>query len=168
MAVKNPEIVAGARGPRSTRTPKESADQVQGQVPEGQVWYQSKYARYRIQLTAPKDVHLPDGRVKTDAPIVAQFEGAMLKLNLKKEKDRNANELLQEHENLGTMFWNFQDVLDKKRADERERAITVLQDPEQKRLIVEALRAEGVDFALPAPNAKSQKPKAGEDGPAKA
>jgi hypothetical protein len=114
------------------------------------VWYQARYTQYRKQLTAPKDVHLPDGRVKTDAPIVAQFKDAMLRLKLSKEKDRRIHELLQEDDNLGVMFWNFQDVIDRGKRQERERAISVLQDPEQKRLIVEALRAEGQDFALPA------------------
>lgn len=168
----NPEIVTGARGPRGTRPPKSAEPesvQAAGGIPENEVWYQARYARLRVQLTAPQDTKLPDGRIIVSEPTVAQFDQSMLKLNLDKEKDKKIHNLLQEHVNLNNTFWNFQDVLDQAKRDEREAAIKPLRDPDQRRLIIEALQAEGVDFEMPKapPSSKPTKSKEGdkdEDG----
>jgi hypothetical protein len=156
MSLKQPEVVTGARGPRDetkviTVDPSNVSDraQVAGAIPEGEVWFQAQYSRLRVQLTAPQDEKLPDGRVRREAPIVAQFNNAMLRLKKSKPKEARIIELLDEHESKGRLFWNFQDVVDRQEKAEREKAIAVLANPKQRALIVEALKAEGADFSLP-------------------
>lgn len=167
MANRSPSVVTGARGPRDTRPPKAVSDPARGAagIPEGEVWYQGRYSRLRIQLTAPQDEHLPDGRVRTHRPIVAQFEQSFLKLKLSKERHKRTHELLQEHEKFGQLFWDFQDALEQKAEQEREQATAVLRDPAQKAIILKALQAEGIDFDLPKAGGTGRKAKSkSEDG----
>ena len=171
MSLREPEVIAGARGPREERKTLGDAHTAKrgtgvATIPDGEVWYQARHSRLRVQLTSPPDVILPDGRVKRELPIVAQFDQSFLKLNpVKKEKDRKIAALLAEHPSLGTGFWNFQDVLDTQQKQDRDRTLTVLQDPDQRKLIIEALKADGVDIELPAPRTRS-KSKDGEAQPA--
>lgn len=156
MSHGTPEVITGARGPRDEREAIVAAAQAKRipgpvEIPANEVWFQAKYTRYRVQLTAPADQRLPDGRVLRENPVVAQFEGTMLKLKKDNKKDAKKIELLMAHPRFGTDFVDFSTVLANAKTAERDRATAVLQDPEQRRLIVEALKAEGVDFDLPTP-----------------
>lgn len=155
---RQPEVVTGARGPYDVRKAQAAAarasEPTQGpRIPEDEVWFQGSYARLRIQLTAPIPDRLPDGRVVRLPALVGQFEGAMLRLKKSKEEDAKKIELLRAHPQYGTLFWDFQDVLDQQDEDARTQVTTTLRtqlaDPKQRKLILDALSAEGVDFVLP-------------------
>jgi hypothetical protein len=160
----NPETITGARGPaeeRSSLVQQKLAERRTGavEIPENEVWYQARFTRYRVQLTAPQDNRLPDGRILRTNPLVAQFDNAMLRLKKDKEKDAKKIELLEEHPSLGRDFWHFADVLEQQKTQEREQAVDVLADPDQRKLIIEALKAEGGDFELPKSSSRKAKGK---------
>lgn len=157
---RTPEVLTGARGPRDERLALEQAaiaKRLPGlpSIPEGQVWFKSKYYRLRVQLTAPEDVRLPDGRLKRGVGLVVQFNEGFAKLNEKKDAERI--QLLRERENFGIDFWDFQTEIDAMVKEQQENAVTVLRDPRSREAIVKQLIAEGVDFALPTRSKKQSK-----------
>jgi hypothetical protein len=158
VSLNNPDVIAGARGPRDERdaiVKARNAERPAGpvEIPDGEVWYQSRYSRYRIQLTSPEIQRLPDGRIMGDRPIVAQFVDGFLRLKPEKNKlDKKTVELLTDHPQLGNLFWNYEDTLRRVKQAQVEQATSVLRDPEKRKLIVAALQAEGVQFDLPAPS----------------
>lgn len=165
-----PEMITGARGPRDQRTAQAEAQVAERRpgalvIPDNEVWFQAKYRRYRVQLTAPQDERLPDGRIRRGAPIVAQFDDYFLRLKLDKKKDEEKLNYLLEHDSLGTDFWNFQTILDAQKESARTQAVSTLADPEQRKLIIAALQAEGVEFELPN---QTKSRKAGKKGEAEA
>jgi hypothetical protein len=161
MSLTNPEVIAGARGPREerdalARSQAAERTQVRTAIPEGEVWYQGLYSKLRIQLTAPIADRLPDGRVRQDKALVAQFDNYFLRLKLSHKKDKALYDLLEEHPSKDKLFWNFSKVIEKRDQDARDKAVAVLQDPGQRELILQALKAEGVDFQLPGTRTRSK------------
>lgn len=158
---KTPEVLTGARGTADERAAiaaEKAAKRSPGvvEVPENEIWFQGKYTKLRVQLTAPEDVRLPDGRVKRGKPLVAQFDGGFLRIK-KNKKNEELIQLLSEHESYGINFWNFQDVVEKQRKAETDKVVQILQDPKQRELILASLKAEGVDFVLPTRSSGGQK-----------
>lgn len=146
-----PEVVTGARGPRDERERERmntEANSGMTAVPKGKVVFQAIGARYRIQLTAPEERKLSDGRVVRDKPLVAQFAEHFLLLDEK--KDAQSIELIKAHESYGVDFWDFADILEKKKQKQVEDTRKILADPEVKARILAELKASGdTDFALP-------------------
>ncbi len=155
MSVREPQVIEGARGPRDARDEQYgNAPRPTGldQVPAGKRVYQSLAASYVLQLTSPEDERLPDGRIKKGAkPIRAQFKGGFLIVDEK--KDAVMIGMLDESDynqaNGGSDFWDFQKVLDGIVKARRDQAVSVLGNPADRAAIIEALKAEGIDFELP-------------------
>jgi hypothetical protein len=168
MSLKEPEVLTGARGGPEERKQLGAAQAAKrgtgpDEIPANEVWFQARFTRYRVQLTAPQDQKLPDGRVLRENPIVGQFDKAMLRLRKDIKKDAKAIELLRKHRSYGRDFWDFADVLEQMRQKEVDDAVSVLKDPSKKALILAQLKAEGVDFVLPEKQAsKSGRSKKGE------
>ena len=144
-----PEIVEGYRGPRGEHRPKAERDT--GKViPTGMRLFQFRASRYRLQLTAPTDDRLPDGRIKKADKALVVVADEFFKL-LDSEKDKAAIAMLEQHPDYGVDFWDFADTLKQKREEKEREALKVLQDPVSRAKIIEALRASGDDdFSLPA------------------
>lgn len=149
-----PEIVTGARGPRELVAPKEIRGPVG--IPEGKRVFRAKATRYRLQLSAPEDLRLGDGRiVKGPKPLVAQFGEGFLILDLKKDADRIG--LITQHVDYkgnGGLddVWDFADEIAEARENRLSTAVqTALQaTPEERAAILEALAAgDAEDFKLP-------------------
>lgn len=162
MSVRTPQTLEGLRGPRDERTAK-ATPQAAGrdQIPQGKRVYQSLAAKYRLQLTTEEDVKLPNGRVVAGKPKTAQFDDQFLVLDTK--KDAAMVELLDSSDynkaNGGSDFWDFQIVLDGIVEARRNQAISILSNPEDRAAIIEALKAEGIDFELPKSKAAEAPPK---------
>lgn len=149
--MRQPEIIAGARGPIDVRQSMQTAAEARrgpglAAIPSGKVVFQSKWTKYRLQLTAPEEHKTSDGRIKRDKAIVIQFNENMAILDEK--KDARAIELALEHSQYGNDFWDFKTVLEGIKVKKVQEAVATLADPEYKAAIIEALRAEGVDFEL--------------------
>ncbi len=152
----NPQIVEGYRPSRDERD--RAAKPVSGSrlIPEGKRAFQAVAARYRLQLTNPQDVILPDGRKIPGRPISVTFDENFKILDLK--TDANLIELILESDAFKQgRVWDYSDVIERAKVGRVAAAVAVLQDPEDRAAIIEALKASGeLDFVLP--NADAGKP----------
>ena len=158
MSVRNPQVIEGARGPRDQRDAQygqvSSAPRPAGHnlIPEGKRVYQSTAAKYMLQLTAPEDLRLADGRLIRGAPpLRAIFSEYFLALDTKKDTERikMLDESPYNRKNGGEDFWDYQSILDAAVDARRATAIQTLSNPADREAIIAALKAEGVDFELP-------------------
>jgi hypothetical protein len=152
MSLSEPEVIEGYREARSARKEAlESSPQIRtGTVPvrPGKMLFQASARRYRLQLTSPQDVVLPDGRRIAGRPICLQFVDGFAELD--KEKQADIIKLVQEHQNYGRSFWDFAEVMQKAKEAKLETAVKSLEDPEYRKAIIAALKASGKDdFSLP-------------------
>jgi|SRR5687767_10024050 hypothetical protein len=150
-----PEVVDGYRGVRAER----EASAVRGSgpapaaIPAGKVTFQFKTVRYRLQLTAPVEARLTDGRIISGgrALFVQADQGFK---TLDEVKDAETIRMVREHPYFGVDFWDFATVLEKGEKARREQALDVLKDPKQRALVIERLRelqeSGDADFTLPA------------------
>jgi hypothetical protein len=150
---ETPEVITGARGPREARAlqadeQKAKRDSGLRKQPDGKVRFQSRYANYRIQLTAPPDLRDPfTGRLTPGRPKAAQFR--------EHEYDVEANDTekigwLKSHPQFGKTFWLYSDIVEESKRRDVENAKRILEDPEQRAAVLEALKESGVtDFVLP-------------------
>lgn len=156
----SPEVLTGARAPRSERmqeAERQRAERAQrgsgiADIPAGKVVFQAVALRYRLQLTAPEERKLSDGRVIRDRALVAKFDDGLIVLDEK--KDAHTIELIRNHQDYGTDFWDFQEKIAQARARKTEEAVKSLADvaatPEGRQRLREALAASGDDdFAAP-------------------
>lgn len=150
---ETPEVITGARGPREVREAqgleaKAKRNSGLGKQPEGKIRFQSRFANLRIQLTAPPDLRDPfTGRLTPGRPKAAQFRDHSY------DVDKNDTEKigwLTSHPNYGQSFWLWETVMKDAKRQEVEHAKRVLEDPEQRAAVLQALRESGVkDFVLP-------------------
>ncbi len=147
---RTPTVIEGARGPREARPADTRRTAGLQAVPDDKIVFQSKYGNYRLQLTNPQDIILPDGRKIPGRPLKAQFVDGMLKLD--REKDEEIIKLVSGHPDQGVDFWDYQTVLDGVVERRREQAVEILRDPSDRKAIIEALRADGMldEFEIPA------------------
>jgi hypothetical protein len=156
-------VLEGLRGPRDERNAKASPRAAgRDQIPQGKRVYQSLAAKYRLQLTSEDDVILPNGRKVAGRPMTAVFEDQFLVLDT--SRDKKMIDLLDtsdyNRQNGGDQFWDFQIILDGIVEARRKQAIEILSNPDDRTAIIEALRAEGVDFDLPKTTAAKREPAA--------
>lgn len=149
--MRQPEIIAGARGPIDVRQSMQTAGESRrgaglAAIPSGKVVFQSKWTKYRLQLTAPEEHKLSDGRIKRDKAIAVQFIENFAILDEK--TDTKTIEMMREHAQFGNDFWDFSTVLEGIKVQKVKDAVATLADPAFKAAIIEALQAEGVDFEL--------------------
>lgn len=142
-----PQVITGARGPRELVHAKRSQGPVA--IPDGKRVYQAVAARYQLQLTAPGDERLPDGRIlRGKKPLKVMFSEFFVTLD--EAKDAEAILMLEEHPDFGRDFWNFQAILDSQKEARINQALEVLRDPDARQAITQALAASGDDdFKLP-------------------
>lgn len=152
MSLGNPEVLTGARGPQDEviEKPKARPGRYQ-QIPEGKVIFQAIAGRYRLQLTAPEDLRLTDGRIQRgERPLVAQFAEYMLVCDEK--KDAKMIELIRAHPDFGREFWDLKDKLVLAKEKQTKSAVDFVlgADEDQKAAILEALlQGKSADFDLP-------------------
>lgn len=187
-----PEVITGARGPASERSAQYQeatqrrpgpGEKYLGGIPAGKKVYQfSKEvaSRYRLQLTAPYDEKLPDGRIRVaDRAKVVTAENYFLVLDT--VVDKAIIDLIEgipepgvepfrwqtpPHKYFGTHFWDYAAVAE----DLRRKAISqaadtlvhnteALKDPETRKRVIEALVATGEveGFGLPKKQDKQSK-----------
>jgi hypothetical protein len=152
--MRTPEVITGARAPRSDRDAEIAARRSTGAnpvTPEGFITFRAIAASYRVQLTAPEDLRLGDGRIlRGEKPLVAVFKNYFLHLNPEKEEDMKKIDLLMNHSHFGIDFFDFAEEQKARKKEKAKEVVEMLADPEGKAAIMEALRASGeVDFELP-------------------
>ena len=109
---KTPTVLEGSRAPHDARPPEDTRRTAGLQpVPDDKIVFQSRFLSYRLQLTNPQDIILPDGRRIPGKPLRAQFTDGMLTLTREKKADKEIIALIMEHPDLDIDFWNFQKVL---------------------------------------------------------
>jgi hypothetical protein len=185
-----PEVLTGPRGPASERAaqaleasqrrPGPGANFFVDGIPDGKKVYQFVAERYRLQLTAPYDEKLPDGRVKVaDKAKKVTAENYLVTLDTVVDKDIiDLIEGIPEpgvepfrwntppHRSLGKDFWDFSNVVEtskRKAIDTAIDTITLnteaLKDPVGRKRVIEALMATGgvEGFGLPKKAEKQEK-----------
>lgn len=167
-----PEIIDGARGPRSETTgkPKRNPGETNvDTIPPGKRMFGFKAFSYRVQITAPQDERLPDGRTtRAKRALVAQAQDGILVLDVRKDKaliltleggvDVDGvlglkGETIDPHKDYGVDFWDIADKIAEGKSKKEEDVLQyVLKNasPEAKERILEALTAtREEEFALP-------------------
>ncbi len=148
-----PDIITGARAPREDRLREIATRRSAGAnpvAPEGFMTFRAIAASYRIQLTAPEDQKLPDGRILRSRPIAVVFNNYFLHLNPEKAEDVQKIEMIMAHPHYGTDFFDFAQEQEKRKKEKAKEFVQVLQDPAGRAAIIEALKASGeTDFVLP-------------------
>jgi hypothetical protein len=129
-----PEVIDGYRAGRSERTAEvnsRNAKLVPGAapvVPAGKRAFQACAAKYRIQITAPQDLRLSDGRLlRGDKAQVVQFNDHMAFLDV--EKDALKIESIEKHAYYGKDFWDFAVIVAKAKEKQAQSALASLSDP---------------------------------------
>lgn len=152
---RQPEVITGYRGPRDETREAAPASPAKA-IPEGKTVFQFIASRYRLQLTAPRSIVLPDGRIEPGArPLVVVADEGFKTLDNK--KDAKTIELVRQHNYYGTDFWDYSETLKGIQEARTKSAISVLDDPESRAKIIEALKQMGEDvFKLPAPQTQAQ------------
>lgn len=153
---ETPEVITGARGPRDVRD-AQVADKVAkrtlgAKAPAGKVRFQSRYANYRIQLTAPPDLRDPfTGRLTAGRPKAAQFRDHFYDVA---ETDTETLNYLTSHPAFGRTFWLLSEIVEQARKAQVAATKQQLQsDPEFRARIIEALKeSNDPDFKLPTEN----------------
>lgn len=197
--MREPEVITGPRAGYAERAQQaaESAQRrpgpgtkflVNGAVPAGKKVYKFVASRYRLQLTAPYDEKLPDGRVRAaDKAKVVQAEDYFAILDTVKDKDRiDLIEGIPEegvepfrwmtppHRSLNVDFWDYAIELEAKKKQSIEAAADTLLNntdallnPEVRKRVIEALRATGnvEGFGLPEKKANTKPVKSEEKQP---
>jgi hypothetical protein len=154
-----PEVISGARGPRSERSTLSDGSQRNpvGDKRPGKIVFQSAFASHRIQVTAPPDIKDPfSGRLTQGRPKTAQFRNNILAVD---EKDEDMLAWLRGHPKFNIEFWLLSDVIQAGKDAQRETARQVLADPEQREALLAELKESGdLDFNLPdaLPEAKTE------------
>ena len=145
-----PEVITGARGPRSERKTLSDGSQRNpvGDKRPGKIVFQSAFATHRIQVTAPPDIKDPfTGRLTQGRPKTAQFRNNILAVD---EKDDDMLQWLRGHPKFNVEFWLLSDVIQAGKDAQRGVAREVLADPEQREALLAELRESGeLDFTLP-------------------
>jgi len=158
-----PEVITGARGPRSERKTLSDGSQRNpvGERP-GKIVFQSAFATHRIQVTAPPDIKDPfTGRLTQGRPKTAQFRNNILAVD---EKDDDMLAWLRGHPKFNIEFWLLSDVIQAGKDAQREVAKEVLADPEQRAALLAELRESGdMDFTLPDAPPKAESPESSND-----
>jgi hypothetical protein len=129
-----PEIIDGYRAGRSERTAEVSARAAKlgpgaaSAIPEGKRAFQFVAAKYRVQVTAPQDLRLSDGRLlRGDKAQAVQAENYMAILDVK--KDALKIEALEKHAYYGKDFWDYAEVVAKAKEKQAQSAMVSLTDP---------------------------------------
>jgi len=148
-----PDVIDGARTPRAERNAEAATTKRQAgrTIPDGKVVFQARGARYRLQLTAPDDQKLPDGRIlKGKQAKVAIFDEYFLTLDEKKDAEKI--QMIRDHQDFGLDFWDFSSTLARIQERRVEEAVKTFQDadPDSKKAILAALAAStDDDFKVP-------------------
>lgn len=156
-----PDVIDGARTPRADRNAEAASTKRQAgkTIPDGKVVFQARGARYRIQLTAPDDQRLPDGRIlRGKQAKVAVFDEHFLTLDEKKDAEKI--QMIRDHQDYGLDFWDFRDTLARVQERRVEEAVKTFKDadPESKKAILAALAAStDDDFKIPGVKAGDKK-----------
>lgn len=167
---RTPEVLTGARQPRSERQAEidtRNAKLVPGRrtIPEGKRIFRFVAAKYRLQLTAPRDQHLPDGRIQSGGKakrVDAVDNFAVLDV----VKDKDIIEMMvgvpedgveperwqkPPHTSYKKDFWDLADEIAAAETAQKSQAINVvlehMKDPEVRAALEQALYAsENEDF----------------------
>lgn len=150
---ETPEVITGARGPRDVRDAQAAEQKAKrnsglGKQPDGKVRFQSRFANLRIQLTAPPDLRDPfTGRLTPGRPKAAQFRDHVYDVDA---SDAEKIGWLKDHPAYGRSFWLWSDVVEEGKRQDVQNAKRILEDPEQRAAVLQALKESGVtDFVLP-------------------
>lgn len=144
----NPEVLDGYRGPRG----EARADRLPGQgpltIPAGKRRFSAIATAYRLQLTNPRPMALPDGRwLDPEKAKVKVFVDGVLDLD--SEKDAEIIAMIEAHPYYGIDFHDVAPQLEaaeKARKDNAVKVILGLPAEDQKR-VFEALKASAqADF----------------------
>ena len=154
---RQPEVVTGYRGPRGEETRNATPASPARAIPEGKTIFQFVGARYRLQLTAPRSLVLPDGRIEPgDRPLVVQADEGFKTLDNK--TDKRTIQLIRDHRYFNTDFWDYADTLKGLQDARTKQALSVLDDPDSRAQIIEALKQMGEDvFELPTKKQKANR-----------
>jgi len=160
---KVPEMIDGARGPRSTRleSMKASADAPVPMRPKQDgTHYVSAYRSYRIQLTSPGDQLDPaTGRIIRGQNLVAQFrDWQYVNAHADPEMRRKIDEYMQSNGRFGLSldFWTAEEQAAKaqeKKLDDARRTLRTLPRETVLEFLAELENAPA-DHELPAPVTK--------------
>jgi len=161
---RTPEVVEGYRTVRSEAVAlAEARPSPEKLIPAGKTVFQFVANRYRLQLTAPEDSRLPDGRILRGAKplVIIAEEGFKVLDNV---KDKVAIQMLRDHRDYRKDFWDYQETLNLAQAARESEALKTLensealQNPEVRAKVVALLKQSGdEDFQLPSAAKKPQK-----------
>lgn len=168
MTFRTPEVVDGARAPRSERDAEAKRNQRKGAgfavIPDNKRVVQFSHAKYRLQLTAPIEQRDLEGRVsRKKAVVVVANEGLAI---LDKVKDANAIDMIfgneekgiEPHSHLGVDFWDFANTVADAKQKKINAARELIADPEARAQILAALaESEDEGFEVPVDGVASQR-----------
>jgi hypothetical protein len=160
--MSSPEVIDGYRAGRSERVAEVNARNAKlgtgaaPTIPSGKRAFQAKAAKYRLQVTAPQDLRLSDGRLlRGDKAQAVQWDGYMVFLDI--EKDALKIEAIEKSPYYGKDFWDFEVIVARAKEKQAQSALTSLTDPsvlstlsqaDREKIVETLLATQDEDFAV--------------------